>query len=157
MTTDRPDFTESATAVRPGRVQLEAGYTVDRSDAGTEHSIGETLARVGIVPGTELRLGAGSYGVVSPADGPRRTGLREASIGVKVELPAGRLAEDLALLAGTAVPVPSDLGDERWSPSAVLAGAWTAGAVGLGANAGYAFTPADGIGGEWLASAAAGV
>jgi hypothetical protein len=61
MVTDRPDFTESASVVPRGRVQLEAGYTYARDeDAGVlaAHSYPEALARIGVVDDRlELRLG----------------------------------------------------------------------------------------------------
>lgn len=155
MITDRPDFTESAATVGPGVVQLETGYTVTAGE-GTEQTVGEALIRVGVAAGTELRLGPGSYGILTPEDGPRATGPEGASLGAKFELPKGSLAEGLALIVASAVPVPSDLGHDGWSPSGVLAAAWTVGPFDVGANAGYSYVFETGGGGEWLGSVAGG-
>jgi hypothetical protein len=58
--TDRPDFTEGTRTVPSGRFQLEAGYTfsVDR-EGGTrvrDHTFPESLLRVGLADGVELRV-----------------------------------------------------------------------------------------------------
>jgi hypothetical protein len=156
MITDRPDFTESAGTVPAGVVQVETGYTVTGSGEGTEQSVGEALIRVGVEAGAELRIGPGSYGIQALDDGSRTTGPEDASLGVKIELPAGGLVEGLALIVATAVPVPSDLGHDGWSPSGVVAAAWTVGPVDVGANAGYSHVFETGGGGEWLGSVAAG-
>ena len=72
-----------------------------------------------------------------------------------------------ALIVATTVPVPteSELADPGWTPSAVLAPAWSAGATGLGAKLGYTHTETPGgtqghtpAGtGELLASVAVGI
>jgi hypothetical protein len=52
IVTDRPDFTESASTVGLGRVQLEAGYTFTRDRSGgsttTTHTYPEALLRIGM-------------------------------------------------------------------------------------------------------------
>jgi len=52
IVTDRPDFTESASTVGLGRVQLEAGYTFTRDHFGgattTQHTYPEALLRIGM-------------------------------------------------------------------------------------------------------------
>src|SRR6187401_2948654 len=53
LVTDRPDFTEAATTVGQGVVQLEMGYTFTGDSSGGErtgnHSFPETLWRIGIL------------------------------------------------------------------------------------------------------------
>ncbi len=59
LVTDRPDFTESTSAVAVGRLQIELGYTAVVDDDRDEHFLPETLLRIGVVERTELRLGWG--------------------------------------------------------------------------------------------------
>ncbi len=56
LVTDRPDQTESALTVLPGWVQLEGGVTY----GSAETLAPALLARIGLVRGLELRLGAGA-------------------------------------------------------------------------------------------------
>lgn len=138
---DRPDFTESAVAVAPGRVQVEAGYTFTRSGGTRVHDVGEGLVRVGLVPGAELRMGVESFAVVD-APGPGSvSGVRDPSLGAKLALPepSSPALPKAALLVGTTLPVGSDaLGAEGLRPGATLALGWEpADRLGLGANAGY--------------------
>ena len=53
LISDRPDFTESAATITPGRVQMEAGYTFARLEEVEGHAIGEILARIGVLSGVE--------------------------------------------------------------------------------------------------------
>lgn len=61
LVTDRPDFTESTTAVPVLRMQLEAGYTFTTDDEKgfrtEDHTLPEMLLRIGVGEGVELRLG----------------------------------------------------------------------------------------------------
>jgi hypothetical protein len=61
LITDRPDFTESTTAVPFGHVQLETGYTFTYDDEGgrrvSDQTFPEALLRVGLVKDWELRVG----------------------------------------------------------------------------------------------------
>lgn len=156
MVTDRPDFTESAVAVAPGRVQVEAGYAFTDVEDAERHDVGEALARVGVGGSVELRLGLGSYGIEHPAGSPSVRELTGASIGAKVRLPTAGAADDVALILATTVPIDNDLGDPGWTPSAVLAASRAVGSAGLGANLGYTDSEtADGRG-EILASVAVG-
>lgn len=65
LVADRPDFTESTQTVAPGRLQLEAGYTFtydrERGRRRKEHAAPETLLRIGVARGLELRLGWPGY------------------------------------------------------------------------------------------------
>lgn len=62
MATDRPDQTESSSVVPPGFVQLELGWThTEEKEQGERFetdSFPESLLRVGVRPGLELRFGA---------------------------------------------------------------------------------------------------
>ena len=49
MVTDRPDFTESSSAVPKGTLQIEAGGTYVDIDEAEEGSLGEVLVRWGVV------------------------------------------------------------------------------------------------------------
>ncbi|MBW7905180.1 MAG: transporter [Phycisphaerae bacterium] len=124
METDRPDFTESKSAVAPGRVQLELGYTLihdrDGSRGARRHVGPESLLRIGLLEHTELRLGWGGY-VLGEERGPggggagrRRAagnqvdGATDVSIGIKQELwpqdawrPAFSLLGELSLPSGS--------------------------------------------------------
>jgi hypothetical protein len=128
--TDRPDFTESSATVPRGRYQLEAGYTVQRAaQRGSSHSLPETLLRIGVSSGVELRLAQNAM----VADGA--SAFDDIAIGTKLALGGQRGARpELALLLQTTLPT----GGTRVSaavmqPSAALlagwelGGAWSAG------------------------------
>lgn len=144
MVTDRPDFTESAAAVR--RVQLEAGWTVEAADGADAHTVGEALLRIPAARGLELRVGLPSW----RADGsvPTEDAFGDASVGAKLELARGGAdggGPDLALLAGASFPV-GDRGSEGPAPEARLAAAVPLGPrLGLGLNLGAA-SPEDAAG-----------
>ncbi|HKY61551.1 MAG TPA: transporter, partial [Gemmatimonadota bacterium] len=80
LVTDRPDFTESAVTVPRGDVQLESGYTFTRSDEEDEHSLGEVLARIGLVERLEARIGFGSHAWITAA-GNDPSGFEDPSVG----------------------------------------------------------------------------
>lgn len=145
LVTDRPDFTESATSVVPGRVQLEGGWMFEDAGAVESHTLGEILFRIGILPRTELRVGLNSFVTVDgPAGDP--SGLEDVSIGTKIELVDGLGARPgTAILLGTTVPTgDGDVADEEWQPEAILALAWDlSGRVGLGANVGWTYAGTD--------------
>lgn len=154
LVTDRPDFTESAASVEPGRVQVEAGATFGSADDVEVWSVGETLARIGVVPAIELRVGIPSW-----IDAEGLDGFDDAFLGAKLEIPAGGRWET-ALLAGTTVPVGDDeVAADAWQPELVLALAKElSGRVGLGINAGWSRPVVDGKReDEFLGSAAAGL
>ncbi|MFO7589068.1 MAG: transporter [Gemmatimonadota bacterium] len=148
MVTDRPDFTESAVAVPPGRVQVESGYTWARSGDETTHEVGELLVRLGALRGVEARLGLSSL-VVVDGPGPDRSGLADVSLGLKLDAAeilalAGEL--EIALIAGATLPTGSAAtGGEAAVPGAVLAlGHPLGGRVSAGLNAGWSREAEDG-------------
>ena len=140
---DRPDFTESAVAVSPGRVQIEAGTTWTRDESETAHELGEVLVRIGMVEDLELRVGLGSWVRAGDADG-----WDGGSLGIKARLVEGwGLRPELAVLLGAATPFgDEEVADGSWQPEAKLALGWElAEDLDLGVNAGYA-RPGEGEG-----------
>lgn len=133
LVTDRPDFTESADAVEPGRVQVEAGATREEVEGGQVTSVGEVLGRIGIVPGLEARVGAPSW-----IDSSLGSGIGSAFLGAKAEVPVGG-SWDGAILFGTTVPVgEEDVSPDAWEPEVVVAASRELGRrAGLGLNAGW--------------------
>lgn len=157
LVTDRPDFTESAAAVR--RSQLEAGYTLTVADPADTHRLGEALLRVPAVPGLELRLGLPS--LVWDARSPTEDGFGDASVGAKLELVRSGGAPgrpDVAVLGGTSLPVGTR-GAEGAVPEARLAASMPLSSrTGLGVNVGVARPDdADGRFSELIGSVALGV
>ncbi|HYM22044.1 MAG TPA: transporter [Vicinamibacterales bacterium] len=106
---DRPDFTESADTVSKGVVQLESGATYDVSTrlGGRASSLTfpQSLLRIGIAPGVELRLGADGY-LRETVGGLRTSGYSDVEVGMKVRLlEASRAGIDLALIPTASLPV----------------------------------------------------
>jgi hypothetical protein len=157
LVTDRPDFTESAVSVAPGRVQLEGGYTFSQVEAEKTHTVGELLARFGALDRLEFRLGINSAVFQSaqdsadvPASPPRSVqGLDDITLGLKVELlrppPSKPGLPRLGLIAGTSIPTGrSDVGANRVQPGATLAAGWDlTDWLSLGTNVGYAYLEGD--------------
>lgn len=140
LITDRPDFTESAASVEPGHVQIEAGTTFSDTDPGDESTVGELLARIGLVPGVELRVGVPSWIRAGGLDG-----FDDGFLGGKGEIPAGA-GWEAAVLAGTTVPIgDGDVAADAWQPEVVLAFARDlAEGAGLGLNVGWGRPVEDG-------------
>lgn len=140
LVTDRPDFTESASTVSPGLLQLEAGYTFSRSGSDRQHDVGETLLRIGVRERIELRLGVPTFTVLN-GDPEDVDGFGDASLGLKVALSGGDDggAPETALLVATSVPTGEDgLGASGLRPGATLALGWSLPKeLGLGVNLGY--------------------
>lgn len=148
LVTDRPDFTESAVTVRPGRVQLEGGCTFSRTGAAERHTAGELLARIGVTGSAELRVGVGSV-VVEEARGARETGVDDATLGAKLTFAGGGMGlgrPAAALLLSTSVPTGSEgFGGRGVQPSAILALGWVLSErISLGANVGLTSAKAGG-------------
>jgi hypothetical protein len=164
LVTDRPDFTESAVTIHPGRVQLELGYTFTRSGAEERHSFGELLVRVGALGWLEGRLGLNSLALTRAPEG-NREGLEELRVAGKAIL--YRRNEDTppavpqtALLFGADLPTGSGgEGEEKVQPGATLALQWDLpGRLGLGSNLGWTYrTSGDTSFHEAVASASLGV
>lgn len=134
MATDRPDFTESASVVPRGHVQLEAGYTFTRDEDGEgvrkDHGYPEALLRVGVADRVELRAGQ-SFLTTRTAPGTsappqQRTGADDLYLGAKVRLAGQRgRRPELALIAQTTLPTGSNgFGAGRTLPGLNLVYAW---------------------------------
>jgi len=149
MVTDRPDFTESASTVAPGRFQFELGYTVAKAGDETEHDFGELLARLGVLSWLEARLGLNSF-VLLREPGPDQQGIQDLTVGFKALIrgaSAGgsRLAPRLALLGGLDLPTGSDdFGSSEVVPGAKLIAAWdVSDRVVIASNVGWAYGYAE--------------
>ncbi len=150
LVTDRPDFTESALAVGPGRVQLEAGYTFSGEAEVKSHTVGEVLVRVGLISRLELRLGLNSYAFEERTSADER-GFEDVFIGAKIallEVASGfeLLRPGLALLIGTSLPTgQGGFGAEGVWPEAKLALGWDVSQrFSLGSNLNVASVRVDG-------------
>ncbi len=148
LVTDRPDFTESASTVAPGHLQLEAGYTFTRSsDDINEHSLGEALLRIGIANRLEGRFGVSMTWVEQP--GNDDSGMDDPSVGIKIVLTEAADQPSwhpvVAILAATTLPVGADeVTEDAWQPGVTGAFAWELGPrFGLGANVGYTYASED--------------
>lgn len=141
---DRPGFGDGAAVVAPGRVQVEAGYSYTDLDRLTQHSLGQAVLRVGVVPGVELRALLNSF-VILDGPGVDVNGLEDLALGAKVNLLTGD-GQPLGLIGLTAIvhvtiPTGSDaFSNDHLRPDAKLAlDLALTETVGLSANAGYAF------------------
>ncbi len=126
MITDRPDFTESASTVSPGRFQFEMGYTFTRAGQEDRHNFGEILARVGILTWLEGRLGLNSFSQLR-APGADREGLEDLTISAKAVLyrkpgDSSAAVPQVALLFGVDLPTgESGFGENEVQPGVKIA------------------------------------
>jgi len=148
LVTDRPDFTESSETIHPRRVQLEFGYTFDRSGDVETHTVGEILARVGVRDNLELRLGINSYANID-SPGGELSGPEDTFLGLKIKLLEGQgehseAVPHIALVGGTSVPTGGDeITTDEWEPEFVLSLAWDLSErFALGSNLGFAYLAA---------------
>lgn len=99
LITDRPDFTESAVVVARGSLQLESGVTWQRAGSQDQYSGPELLARWGLAPRLELRIGFPDYQFTDD-----QSGLGDASLGFKYQPgPAGNW--DLGIIGAFTLPI----------------------------------------------------
>lgn len=147
LITDRPDQTESAVTVEPGRIQIETGvlFTHNKSGGATSEvtEVLGTLLRIGLSDRLELRVGFD--GLISV---PGASGLGDASLGAKVmvaEETANR--PQVAVLVETSVPIGDDgFTSADYAPSARLALSKDFGdSLGIGFNVGAEFPEDDEI------------
>jgi hypothetical protein len=142
LVTDRPDQTESSNIVPFGWFQLETGLAHEKAGDVSGESIADTLVRIGVGRGFELRLGLSGYQSIELPSGPENKGLGDSSIGFKLALAEERGARpEIALLVGTTLPTgSSDLTSDRADPSFrfTLANTLTE-RLFLGTNAGIAW------------------
>ncbi len=147
--TDRPDFTESASTVSPGRFQFELGYTFTRAGQEDRHNFGELLARVGILTWLEGRLGLNSFSQLR-APGADREGLEDLTISAKAVLyrkpeVSSAAVPQVALLFGADLPTgESGFGSTELQPGVKLAFDFELTArLNLGSNLGWAYLFSD--------------
>lgn len=145
LVTDRPDFTESAETVAPGRFQIEAGYTFTRTGDEKEHALGELLLRVGLFKQVELRIAGNSYVWLDSPDGDAN-GFEDMSLGAKIKLLDASEQFDLtrpnvAVIVATTLPTGADnIGEDEAQPELKLALAWDLSErFSLGSNLNYAY------------------
>ena len=121
LVTDRPDRTESATAVPRGLVQVETGYLFLRDEGVDTFEVPGTLVRLGLGARTELRLG--HAGIIGST---RRHGAGDSEIGAKVNLieAADGWTPELAVLGGLSLPTGAEHHSSGGAdPSFLVAGA----------------------------------
>lgn len=130
LISDRPDFTESAAVIAPRHLQLEGGYTHSRSGDAHANTVGETLARIGVVSRVELRVATNSYHVGRVQGEPVR-GMDDASLGAKLRLADGAdrfipWRPEAALIVASSLPTGGrSLTAGRAQPEAKLVLAWS--------------------------------
>ncbi len=167
LSTDRPDFTESPSAVPAGRLQIELGATATTS-GGTSTAAGpEALVRYAPVVGAELRLAlpdvtfgdgpaaVGALGVGGKAELGTVAGADVGAIGMLgVPLSGGRVVPEVLVTGGADVG-PGSLGAQvsaAWPQGGVVLGATLVGARGLTDRLGaFLELAADGRPGDPLA------
>lgn len=121
FTADRPGFGESANTVPKGRVQVEAGATWTRIDAGENAvDLPALLVRVGLGGPVELQVLAPDF-VRDRTNGRTDTGWSDAAVGLKAHLGSFR-GSDFSLRATAYLPSGSDeLTAHRVEPEAAVA------------------------------------
>lgn len=149
LVTDRPDQTESAVTVDPGKVQLELGFTFIRDDEEglrrEAQEAGGTLIRLGLRRGLELRIGFVGWvrEELAVTGGDLVTdGAGDAELGVKILLREEQgSAPQMALLASTSVPLGERaFTTDRFDPALRLAFSHTlSDRLGLGYNVGISW------------------
>ncbi len=147
---DRPDFTESASSVPAGSIQIEGGYTYTRTEDAHEHSVGELLVRMGALDRVEVRIGINSV-IFQEKFGSVNIGKDDPSLGFKFYLlkTADRfplINPDISFIAATTLPTTSSrFASRAFQPEAKLCVNWPlADWLGFGINANYAYPYEDG-------------
>ena len=130
ISTDRPSFSLGPNTVPPGRFQIEAGYTFSFEQAHPNvktHSLPETLVRIGLIDGVELRVEWPTWTILD--NGTRRTSLRDLALGMKVSLfPQQGYRPQVSLAGRLSVPTgDNDVSSDRVDPEfrTILAYAFT--------------------------------
>lgn len=124
LVTDRPDQTEAAVTVAPGKVQMETGITYTQDEHAHSLSLPETLVRIGLTTRLELRLG---WEGVEHALQDHHSIARDGELGLKVRLwDEKEWRPEAAILAGVSLPFGStDSTSNRLDPSFRLSFAHT--------------------------------
>lgn len=166
LTADRPDFTEGASTVGRGVLQIEFGYTFGGDWSGGNsvqtHALGELLLRGGVAADwLEFRVAATPVTRVdSRESGASETGIEDLYLGAKLALTrqAGRIPA-LAVLPQMTLPTGSTLfSGGRALPGVNLAYSWDVpGGLSLAGSTQVNLAVADGDDSypEWAQSAVA--
>ena len=167
LSADRPDFTEAASTVGRGVLQIEFGYTFSGDWSGGHsvqtHALGELLVRGGVgADWLELRLAATPVTRVdSEGSGTSDSGIEDLYLGAKLELTrqTGRLPA-LALIPQMTLPTGSTLfSGGRALPGVNLVYSWDVpGGLSLAGSTQFNLAGAgdDDSYAEWAQSAVAG-
>lgn len=167
LAADRPDFTEGASTVGRGVLQIEFGYTFGGDWSGGNsvqtHTLGELLLRAGVAADwLEVRVAASPVTrVSSEGSGASDSGIEDLYLGAKLELTrqAGRLPA-LALLPQMTLPTGSTLFSAgRALPGVNFVYSWDVpGGLSLAGSTQVNLAVADDDGSypEWAQSAVAG-
>lgn len=116
--TDRPDFTESGVSVPRGKIQIEGGFGVVDLGNSSVLSLPETLVRIGLQHGFELRIGVPNY-----EDGNSASGIGDVSIGAKLEIKDLLDGWQTAVIATLQLPTgEEEIGSDHVSAEVILAG-----------------------------------
>ncbi len=127
IVTDRPDQTESAESVPSSFIQFELGWTFTREKKGNEtqenHSLPETLLRVGLGRGLEARVGfsgfvfENQFATGESQQNTNTSGTGNAEIGFKYEVGEWGGGQ-MAFLGGISIPMgQSDFSNQYVDPS----------------------------------------
>ena len=117
ISTDRPDYTESASSVGKGILQRELGASAFQHGAGSIWNVGEGLIRYGLINRVEVRVSLPDAMGGDELD----TGFGDSGIALKAEL--GTIAKKLqmALIVSTSLPTGSDdYGSDGASPGFII-------------------------------------
>ncbi|GMQ82415.1 MAG: hypothetical protein BMS9Abin05_1867 [Rhodothermia bacterium] len=126
--TDRPDFTESGVSVPKGKVQIEGGFSLVDYGGISVFSLPETIVRIGMKDGLELRIGIPDY-----EDWEFVSGIGDLKVGAKLEIDDLLDGWETAAVATLELPTGDDgIGSDHLSVDVLLAG-------GTGLNDIYSF------------------
>jgi hypothetical protein len=103
INTDRPDVTESAVVIPRASLQIENGTTRTLDHGNHSVDFSETLIRLGILSGTELRLDVPNY-LNEIAGAGLRSGFGDLSLGIKQQLGPLPGGVDLAVIIAVSFP-----------------------------------------------------
>lgn len=120
LSSERPSFSYSPTALDRGAWQVELGYQHTRDDDGADFeddTLPQLLLRYGVTDGLELQLGWAGYSD-RRIDGVTVDGSNDVSVALKLELTGAGALVPVAFYAGWSLPVgDSDIGADEGEPT----------------------------------------
>jgi len=128
---DRPGYTDTPPVLPSGALQIEIGFTDDKSGGVEYTTIGETLLRIGVGRRSEIRLFGNSYSTRTAFGVPSVFGMEDPKIGTKTTLRSKpdsihSVAPNVAVLAAVTLPTGSaGFRAGRPQPEAKIAANWT--------------------------------